>query len=172
MYGINLGAQWKNFDVSIFFQGTGKRDWAFFRGNAVFRGPAAGPMHNNVLVDHLDYWRDESSALGPNTDAYFPKPYAQFYGQNRKNYHYPTDHLLQNAAFLRLKNLQIGYSLPRSIAEKVLMSSARVYVSAENLLTFTDLMFFDPEALQGRWYGAGDAYPLNKTFSVGVNLNF
>jgi len=79
---------------------------------------------------------------------------------------------MQDASFLRLKNLQIGYSLPRYLAEKVWMSNARIYVSGENLLTFTNLMFFDPEALQGRWYGAGDSYPLSRTWSVGLNVNF
>ncbi|NHE56653.1 SusC/RagA family TonB-linked outer membrane protein [Cyclobacterium plantarum] len=170
-YGFNLNAQYKNFDVSVFFQGVAKRDWTF--GNSsVFRGPAAGPMHNNVLEDHMDYWRDETSALGANPDAYFPRPYAQFFGENAKNYGTPTDHLIQNAAYLRLKNLQIGYSLPQKIAEKVLLTNARIFVSGENLLTFTDLMFFDPEALAGRWYGAGDAYPLSTTMSAGLNLNF
>jgi TonB-linked SusC/RagA family outer membrane protein len=173
VYGFSLGAEWRNFDASVFFQGTGKRDWAFAGTSAsVFRGPAGGPMHNNVLEEHLDYWRDETSALGANPDAYFPKPYAQYFGQNAKNYSYPTDHLMQDASFLRLKNLQIGYSLPRFLAEKVWMSNARIYVSGENLLTFTNLMFFDPEALQGRWYGAGDSYPLSKTWSVGLNVNF
>lgn len=173
VFGFSLGAEWRNFDASLFFQGTGKRDFAFAGNSAsVFRGPAGGPMHNNVLEEHLDYWRDESSALGANPNAYFPKPYAQYFGQNAKNYSYPTDHLMQDASFLRLKNLQIGYSLPRFLAEKVWMSNARIYVSGENLLTFTNLMFFDPEALQGRWYGAGDSYPLSKSWSVGLNVNF
>jgi len=170
-YGLNLSAQYKNFDISVFFQGVAKRDWSFGT-SSVFRGPAAGPMHNNVLEGHMDYWRDETSVLGPNTGAYFPRPYAQFFGENVKNYGRPTDHLMQNAAYLRLKNLQIGYSLPKKIAEKVLMTNARIYLSGENLLTFTDLMFFDPEALAGRWYGAGDAYPLSTTMSAGINLNF
>jgi len=170
-YGLNLGGSWKNFDLSIFFQGVAMRDWSFGQ-SAVFRGPAAGPMHNNVLEGHMDYWRDESSALGANFDAYFPRPYAQFFGENQKNYGRPTDHLLQNAAYLRLKNLQIGYSIPKSIAQKVLLTNARVYLSGENLLTFSNLMFFDPEALAGRWYGAGDAYPLSRTLSAGINLNF
>ncbi|REG81854.1 SusC/RagA family TonB-linked outer membrane protein [Algoriphagus antarcticus] len=170
-YGLNLNAQWKNLDVSIFFQGVAKRDWSF-GSSSVFRGPAGGPMHNNVLEGHLDYWRDESSVLGANYDAYFPRPYAQFFGENAKNYGRPTDHLMQDASYLRLKNLQIGYSLPKRIAEKVLLTNARIYISGENLLTFTDLMFFDPEALAGRWYGSGDAYPLSRTFSAGLNLNF
>ena len=173
VYGFNIGAEYKNFDISVFFQGTGSRDYAFVGNSAsVFRGPANGPMHSNVLADHMDYWRDESSVLGANPDAYFPKPYAQYFGQNAKNYSYATDRLLQDASFLRLKNLQIGYSLPASIIEKVWMSNARIYLSGENLLTFTNLMFFDPEALGGRWYGAGDAYPLNRTWSVGLNVNF
>ncbi|WP_373493654.1 SusC/RagA family TonB-linked outer membrane protein [Aquiflexum sp.] len=170
-YGLNLGASWKNFDFSVFFQGVAMRDWSF-GSSAVFRGPAAGPMHNNVLEGHMDYWRDETSALGPNYDAYFPRPYAQFFGENQKNYGRPTDHLMQNAAYLRLKNLQIGYSIPKSIAQKVLLNNARIYISGENLLTFSSLMFFDPEALAGRWYGAGDAYPLSRTLSAGINLNF
>ncbi|EON79083.1 TonB-dependent receptor [Lunatimonas lonarensis] len=170
-YGLNLGASWKNFDFSVFFQGVAKRDWSFGQ-SAVFRGPAAGPMHNNVLEGHMDYWRDETSALGANFDAYFPRPYAQFFGENQKNYARPTDHLLQNAAYLRLKNLQVGYSIPKHIAKKALLSNARVYVSGENLLTFTSLMFFDPEALAGRWYRSGDAYPLSRTLSGGINLNF
>ena len=171
--GITLSAKWKAFDASVFFQGVAKRDFAFTgNSSSVFRGPANGPMHSNVRDEHLDYWRDETSALGANPNAYFPAPYGQYYAQNQKNYDYPTDHLLQNASYIRLKNLQLGYSVPKNIAQKVRLKNARVYVSGENLLTITDLMFFDPEALGGRWYGAGDAYPLSKTWSVGVNLNF
>ena len=129
-------------------------------------------MHNNVLVGHLDYLRDETSPLGANPDAYFPRPYAQYMGQNVKNFGYATDHFIQNGAFFRLKNLQIGYSLPRSFGQKIRVKNLRIYLSGENLLTFTKLMFFDPEAFGGRWYGAGDAYPLSKTLSVGINLNF
>jgi len=170
VYGLNASARWKGFDVFIILQGIAKRDLNFNDGS--FRGPAAGPMHNNVLVGHLDYWRDDTSPLGANPDAYFPRPYAQYWAQNAKNFEYPTDHLLQNGAFIRLKNLQIGYTLPGSITQKIGISSAKVYLSGENLLTFTKLMFFDPEAFGGRWYGAGDAYPLSKTLSIGFNLNF
>jgi TonB-linked SusC/RagA family outer membrane protein len=171
VYGLNGGIKWKGFDIGVLFQGIGKRDLDL--RSAVFRGPGAGPMHNNVLVGQLDYWRDESSPLGANMDdPYFPRPYAQYFGQNGKNYSYATDHFLQNAAFLRLKNIRIGYTLPARLTEKVFISSARLYVSGENLLTFTKLMFFDPEAFGGRWYGAGDAYPLSKTLSIGLNINF
>jgi TonB-linked SusC/RagA family outer membrane protein len=170
VYGLNASFRWKGIDVFILLQGIAKRDLYFTDGS--FRGPAAGPMHNNVLKGHLDYWRDDTSVLGANPDAYFPRPYAQYWAQNGKNFSYPTDHLLQSGAFLRLKNLQIGYTLPSSITRKIHMSNARIYVSGENLLTFTKLMFYDPEAFRGRWYGAGDAYPLSKTLSVGLSVNF
>jgi len=170
MFGINASARWKGIDVFILLQGVGKRDLYFTDGS--FRGPAAGPMHNNVLKGHLDYWRDETSPLGANPNGYFPRPYAQYWAQNAKNFEYPTDHLLQNGAFLRLKNLQIGYTIPSNITQKIRMKNARIYLSGENLLTFTKLMFYDPEAFGGRWYGMGDAYPLSKTLSVGLSVNF
>ncbi len=173
VYGLNGGMKWKGFDISVLFQGIGKRDIDLVQGRGPFRGPAAGPMHNNVLEGHLDYWRDETSPLGENRDdPYFPRPYAQYFGQNGKNYTFSTDHFLQSGAFLRLKNIRIGYTLPSSLTEKIFVTSARFYVSGENLLTFTKMMFYDPEAFGGRWYGVGDAYPLSKTLSIGLNINF
>ena len=173
VYGLSGGMRWKGFDVSVLFQGIGKRDIDLVQGRGPFRGPAAGPMHNNVLEGHLDYWRDETSPLGANMDdPYFPRPYAQYFGQNGKNYTYSTDHFLQSGAFLRLKNIRIGYTLPSNLTNKIFIKSARFYISGENLLTFTKMMFYDPEAFGGRWYGVGDAYPLSKTLSFGLNINF
>lgn len=169
-YGFNAGFQFKGFDFSFLLQGVGKRDLDI--RSSVFRGPAAGPMHNNVLVGHIDYWRDETSVLGANPDAYFPRPYAQYMGQNFKNFGWTTDHFLQNGAYLRVKNVRVGYTLPSSLTDKIFVSSATFYLSGENLLTFTKLMFFDPEAFGGRWYGGGDAYPLSRTLSIGLNINF
>jgi TonB-linked SusC/RagA family outer membrane protein len=170
-YGLSANASWKGFDISILFQGIAKRDLDM-RTLGVFRGPANGPMHAGCLVDHLDYWRDDTSPLGANPDAYFPRPYSQYIGQNGKNYNYPVDRWMQNGAYLRLKNVILGYTLPASLTQKVFISNARIYLSGENLLTFTDLMFFDPESFAGRWYGAGDAYPLSKMYSIGLTVTF
>jgi len=170
IYGLNANVRWKGFDISFLLQGYGKRDLSFNDGS--FRGPAAGPMHNNVLVGHLDYWRDASSPLGANPNAYFPRPYAQYWGQNAKNFGYPTNQLMQNGSFLRLRNVRIGYSLPSNITSRIFNGNIRFYISGENLLTFTKLMFYDPEATGGRWYGEGDAYPLSRTISLGLNINF
>lgn len=172
-YGFSGQASWKGVDISFFLQGVAKRDlWPIAGTQGVFRGPAGGPMHAGALVEHIDYWRDDTSPLGANPDAYFPKPYAQYIGQNGKNFSQPNDRFMQNGAYLRLKNLQVGYTFPSTLTEKVFISNARIYLSGENLLTFTDLLFFDPEAFAGRWYGAGDAYPLNKSYSMGLNVTF
>jgi hypothetical protein len=73
---------------------------------------------------------------------------------------------------MRLKNLQIGYALPKSVTSMLKIQRARFYVSGDNLLTFSDITgVFDPELLGGDW-GEGKLYPLSKVISVGVNINF
>ena len=177
-FGINLDASWKGIDVSMLWQGVANMDLDL-GGLGVFRGPANGPLHATVYEEHLDYWRDDTHPLGANYDAYYPRPYNQYIGQNAKNYStdHATDHFLQNAAYLRLKNLQVGYTIPSNITQKVKISNARIYVSGENLLTFTNLTtIFDPEAYKGRTEGyagrPGDQYPLSRILSIGLNVNF
>lgn len=170
-YGISGNASWKGFDASFFIQGIGKRDLSI-TALGTFRGPANGPLHANVYTEHLDFWRDETSPLGANPDGYFPNAYSQFTGQNDKNYRFPTTRFLQNGAYLRLKNVQFGYTLPSEVTEKIKISKARIYLSGENLLTFTDLMIYDPEAFNGATGRIGDQYPLSQVFSLGLNINF
>lgn len=79
---------------------------------------------------------------------------------------------LQNAAYMRVKNVQVGYTLPKAWVTKAGMESIRVYVSGDNLMTFTGISkIFNPETLGGDW-GAGKLYPLQRTISVGLNVNF
>jgi hypothetical protein len=174
-YGFNLSASWKGFDLAAFFQGVGKLDvWISESANGnYFRGNANGPLHATVLKEHLDYWRDDTSPLGANPDAYFAKPYSVFTGENQKNYQTPNDRYMQDGSYLRLKNLQLGYTIPKSITQKAKISNVKIYLSGENLVTFTDLMIFDPEAITSSGLG-GDAkiYPLAKAYSIGLNINF
>jgi hypothetical protein len=174
-YGFRMSASWKGFDLAAFFQGVGKLDlWISEAANGnYFRGPANGPLHATVLKEHMDYWRDGTSPLGANPAAYFAKPYSVFTGENTKNYETPNDRYMQNGSYLRLKNLQLGYSIPQSLTRKVMISSAKIYLSGENLLTFSKLMLFDPEAITSSGLG-GDAkiYPLAKAYSIGLNINF
>lgn len=173
LYGFNLGLSWKGLDFAAFFQGVGQQKvWMgdLFNG-AVLRGPANGPLHAMVYQQHMDYWRDASSPLGANPNAYFPKPYSVYDGDNSKNYGNPTDRYVQNAAYLRLKNLRIGYAIPSKLTNRVLIKSARVYVSGENLFVISQLKLVDPEETGGR-NGSGRTYPLSKSFSFGLDINF
>ena len=172
-YGFSANAEYKGFDASFTIQGVGKRDLDL-RGLGTFRGPANGPLHANVYTEHLDYFRadDTTNPLGANTDGYFANSYSQFTGQNNKNYRFATTRYLQNGAYMRLKNVQIGYTIPKEVTSKANIKNARIYLSGENLLTFTDLLIYDPEAFNGRAGRVGDQYPISKMVSLGLNINF
>ncbi len=166
-FGITLDANWKGFDFLIFMQGVGKRD--FWDASPYSVGANTGMWQAAAFKDHLDYWRPATDTnLGPNTNAYYPRP---LFGQGSKNFQ-TSDRYLQNAAYMRIKNIQLGYTLPAAIAGKIGANRVRFYFSAENLATFTKMnKIFDPEATGGDW-GPGKLYPLQRTFSFGLNLNF
>lgn len=170
-FGISGNVEWKGLDMSFLIQGIASRK-VDVRNFGTFRGAANGPLHISVYGEHMDYWRDDSSPLGANPNAYFPNSYLTYDGRNQKNFRYVTDRYLQDAAYIRLKNLQIGYTIPKNISEKALISRARIYLSGENLWTATDLMFFDPEAFQGNNSRVGSQYPLSTIYSLGLNINF
>lgn len=162
-FGINLNAEWKGIDFSIFFQGVMKRDWWPGSGQAYFWGANGNEWQSCCFKEHLDYWSED------NRNAYYPRPYLQ--GGITKNQQTQTRYL-QSAAYMRCKNIQLGYTLPQAITEKAGMSRVRVYFSCDNLFTITSLSkIFDPEALDGSW-GTGKLYPLQRTMAVGVNVSF
>jgi hypothetical protein len=162
-FGLNLDAAWKGFDLKVFFQGTLKRDaWV---ANSVFYGPSQNKWQAMVFTEHMDYWRPEGDALGANLDAYYPR--ADWNGG--KNFQRST-HFLQNAAYARLKNLTIGYTLPQEITRKFYVENLRVFASGENLLTFTKFSkLSDPELVDADF---GKTYPLSQTFSLGLSVTF
>lgn len=159
-FGINLGAEWKGIDFSAFFQGVMKRDY-WFGDEPYFWGASGGLWQSCVFKEHLDYWSPER----PN--AYYPIPYFS----NTKNKQRQTRYL-QDASYIRCKNMQLGYSLPRPVIGKIGLQNCRIYVSVDNLFTCSKMSkVFDPEALGGD-YGAGKLYPLTRTWAVGASLNF
>lgn len=163
-YGLRLGAEYKFIDFSMFLQGVGKRDY-FFNGSATFFGIAA-PWQRSLFKDHLDYFRPAGDPLGANLDPYYAR--LKTSGENR----YVNDYYLQDASYLRLKNVQIGFNLPKNHFLSDYISKARLYFSGENLFTWTDLMIVDPEAVGGGAYGPGKAYPMYSTYSVGLAVTF
>lgn len=178
-YAITGGVNWKGFDLNMFWQGIGKRDYYAPNTMQLFWGMTTGTGNSGIYKNSpiLDYWRPEgeSNILGPNTDAYFARPY--FSSETNKNRQVQTRYLL-NAAYLRLKNLQVGYTLPSQVSERISLQRARVYLSGENLLTITSLPgTFDPETTiasdpANAGYQAGRIYPISRVVSVGVNLTF
>lgn len=158
-FGLTLDGSWKGLDFSIFLQGVMKRD--YWLSGAYFWGATGGMWQSTCFDEHLDYWTTE------NRNAYYPRPYFS----TTKNQQTQSGYL-QSAAYMRLKNLQIGYTLPRVWTNKAKMESVRIYVSGDNLMTFSSISkIFDPETLGGDW-GDGKLYPLQRTISVGLNVNF
>lgn len=169
-FGLNMGLDWKGIDFSMFWQGVAKRD--LWLDGPLFWGVGSGEWQSTGLEPHLDYYRPENttSVFGPNTDAYFPRIYLG----NTKN-QYTQSRYMQNGAYMRLKNIQVGYSLPKKVLDKIGMEYLRFYVSAENVLTISSLPNgFDPETAYSAYTGSnsGKTYPLQATVSFGVNVTF
>jgi hypothetical protein len=171
-FGINLSADYKGFDIRAFFQGIMKRDvWS---SSPIFWGATSNMWWSAGFKPHIDYWRGEPSGLAghelpANTDAYYPRP---TFGSSRNQQ--TQTRYLQDASYIRLKNLQVGYTLPRTFTRKFQVNNLRVYVSGENLWTGTSLAkVFDPETLLGGYNGSGgygNAYPLSRTISLGLSV--
>lgn len=171
-YSLNLSADWNNFFVSAFFQGVGKQDW-YPSSECIFWGQYNRP-YNNMPTWHQDnYWTEE------NPNAYLPR----YTGYNSSVKSTVQTRYLQNVAYIRLKNLQIGYNLPKQFISKACMQNARIYLSAENLwcwsplykhtrdLDVTNIYGSDADLTDGG-SGDGNSYPQMKSISLGLSLTF
>lgn len=171
-FSLDLGMDYKGFDFRAFFQGIGKRD--YMPTGPYFWGARGGMWQSSGFTEHMDYFRDESSPMvtsglaGVNTDAYYAKPYF-----NTNKNQATQSRYIQNGAYLRLKNLQIGYTLPKSVINKFGISRARFYLSGDNVFTITKMSkIFDPETVGLPDYEDGKTYPLAQVYSCGINLTF
>ncbi len=168
-YSFNGNVTWKNLGLYVLWQGIGKRDFAPQPLDSYFWGSASFAQVT-VFEQHLDYWTPER----PN--AYYPNPYSSAVGPIRSYVNKTqtvSDRYLQNAAYLRLKNVTVNYLLPSSLINKVRLSKVNVFVTGENLFTATKLTeMFDPETLASLANGTGKMYPLSKVFSFGLNITF
>jgi TonB-linked SusC/RagA family outer membrane protein len=179
-FGVDLTADWKGFDIRCFLQGVLKQD--FWPGTSTyFWGVLGGysKWYTIGLEQHDDYFRAEPVGLEgheipANLDSYYPRPIFSANSNGNtfgiKNQRVQSRYM-QNAAYMRLKNLQLGYSLPAAWMQKAGISKCRLFISGENLATITSLLdIFDPETASGGW--GGNAYPLSKTWSFGLSLTF
>lgn len=171
-FSLDLGGDWKGLDFRILLQGVAKRDW--MPNGPYFWGASGGMWQSAGFTTHMDYFRDETSVMvqaghaDVNLDSYFPKPYFNT-GKNQQT----QTRYIQSAAYMRLKNIQLGYTLPNSFTEKIGISKARVFMSGDNLLTLTNLIdTFDPETVGLGGWNDGKTYPLAKVVSFGLSVNF
>lgn len=170
-YGANMAFQWCGFDFSIFFQGIGRMDWYPASEAELFWGPFNRPYATFLPKNFLEQcWSED------NPNAYFPRPraYVAFdnLGNQNRELTAANDRYLQNIGYCRLKNLTIGYSLPKQWTQKIGIDLLRVYFSGENLAYWSGLKtdYIDPE--QARRGGDLKVYPWQKTFTFGINVNF
>jgi TonB-linked SusC/RagA family outer membrane protein len=156
--GSNLGASYRGFDVSAFFQGVLKVD-AYIEG-----AMTEGPVWENFTTEA---WLDRWTPQNPNPNARMPRP-----ALNQHHNHGPVSSFwVQDASYLKLKTAQLGYTVPQSVAQRtgLGLSGMRIYVAGQNLLTFTGAdLVLDPEFPSGR----GTVYPQTRTISVGTSLQF
>jgi len=169
-FGFTYTAAIKGFDLMIFIQGVGKRD-------AMLRGELVEPFHfgyGGTMYRHqTDFWTPT------NPNAKYPRLAEAGSPSNTNNYRTGSDLYLFNAAYARLKNVQIGYTIPASITRKAHIQRARFYVTGQNLITLTKLNFFDPEITEfdnntGFNTGANSAraYPLPVFYGFGLDITF
>lgn len=153
-YGINLGLSWKNFDFSMLLQGVG--DYEVYYNNQAFRFTTV--MGQSLIKDITDNaWTPEN-------------PYKSKYpilrnSANSKN-NTPSDAFIHNAAYLRCKNIQLGYTIPKNISQKFFVESLKIYTSIDNLFTITSFPGLDPEI------AATVGYPAVRQYSLGLNVSF
>ncbi|WP_373829865.1 SusC/RagA family TonB-linked outer membrane protein, partial [Bacteroides heparinolyticus] len=161
IYGFNLGMAWKGFDLSMQFGGT--------IGNDIFN---AMRLYTYSLTDItnkdralLNYWTPT------NTNTNIPRLSAADYNNNNRL----SDRYVENGSYLRLRNVQIGYTLPSSLVKKVMLQNVRIHLSGQNLFTISDYSGIDPEVGQSTSLSRGidyGIYPQSRIITGGINITF
>ena len=157
VYGFGFSLQWKAFDFSAFFQGVGHVSFSTLT-NQTLGFNARNSREANLFSDVYDnYWTPER------LDAKYPRLYI---GTNNNNNQTST-FWMANGRYMRLKNLEIGYTLPKRISQKMAMQNMRVYLSGVNLFTFSPFKLWDPDLQTG-----ATNYPNNRIINIGLTIGF
>lgn len=161
-YGFGPSVGYKNMDFSVFFTGSGRQSFWFdldkitpFVNGSVADGLAGQTAVIQAFAD--DYWSESNR----NAYAMWPRLSNRYVTNNATS----NTWFMQDAAFLRLKEVEIGYTLPGDLLKKFLLTNLRVYVSGTNLMSFSRFKLWDPEMA-----GNGLGYPVQRVFNVGINI--
>lgn len=165
IYGFGISASWKGLDVNVHFQGAGKT--SFFIEGATVHAFSAGEW-GNILSDvaNSNRWIDHEisgTMATENPNASYPR---LSYGGNSNNYRQST-FWLRNGSYLRLKTLELGYSIPKPLVNKIRFNNIRLFLRGSNLLTFSSFKLWDPELGSS----TGTEYPLAKSLTLGLSVN-
>lgn len=167
-FGFSYNLEWKGLDFGFFLQGVGKRDM-------MVRGELVEPFHSNysyaIYKHQLDFWTPT------NTDATYPRLAAIGSVSNQNNYGMGSEVNLFDGKYLRMKNIQVGYTIPKSLTNKLMLQKVRVYANAQNLFTLSKNSWIDPESSEFNSNMGGDAnsarnYPSIRYFGFGLDIEF
>jgi hypothetical protein len=167
IYGFGISAQWRGLDFNVHFQGAGKSSF-FIEGSTVyaFKDNQWGNVLENLVENR---WVDAETAArfgipaNENPNASYPR---LSFGGNDNNFRKST-FWLRDGSYLRLKTLEVGYTLPKTVVNKLKFNKIRVFFIGTNLLTFAKFKEWDPELGSS----TGTEYPLSKVFSLGLSVN-
>lgn len=181
-YSIQAGFNWNGIGFSMLWQGVGKQDWYPAKESHYFWGQY-GRSYSMALPWHNDRWTEDN----PDPNAYWPR-LVGYQAQIAKGLlSTPNTHFLQDASYIRLKNLTIDYTLPKEVVKKIGLQNLKIYVTGENLLTFSPMKKyaknFDPEGISagdadisttrgGDNSGDGEGYPVLRSYTIGLNITF
>jgi TonB-linked SusC/RagA family outer membrane protein len=156
IFALSNSFAYKGIDLSVFLQGvSGNR---IYNANRIWQEGMAVAQNQTTAV--LNRW------TGPGTSNTMPRTVFNDPNKNTR----VSDRFVEDGSYLRIKNVTLGYTLPKSLSQKAKMSSARIYVSGQNLVTFTQYTGFDPE-VSSNGIDLG-TYPVTRTVSAGINLSF
>ncbi|WP_298712850.1 TonB-dependent receptor [Chitinophaga sp.] len=156
-YGLTFNASWKNFDVMVFLNGK--------QGQKMYNGARMFLYRFYRSADLVNAWTPSN----PGSDIY------RLSNEDKNENLRVSDYFLEDASFLRLRNLQLGYTLPQELTKKALINRLRIYAGAYNLLTFTKYTGFDPDLSNTGIFSRGvdrGYYPMSRSFVAGINVGF
>lgn len=157
IFGLTASANWKGLDLSLFFQGAGMTSYNT-------QNFMTFPFFNNNSNADYEYYNDHWTP--DNQDAKYPIAWPSPVANSTQS----SDFWQRNASYLRLKNAQLGYTLPTTVMQKIKIKSIRIYVASQNILTISGLKFMDPES--SVYNTDGTFYPTMKSYTIGANVTF
>lgn len=163
-FGLTLTAEWKGFDLNMLFQGACKKSINYVE---IMAEPAWGNDNSGTLQYFMDRWHPTDPHANPyDTNTTWTKGNYAYSGTVAEG---DSPFRIFNTNYVRLKSVEVGYTLPKSLINKIGLTNVRFYVNGYNLLTFCNMDNIDPEHTDDMW---GCVYPLNKTLNFGVNVKF